>query len=197
MVSVTIEATPRTELGKKAAAAIRKDGGIPAVIYSKNGVEHFTTNSKAVKSLVYTPDFKLAEIQLNGATHKAILKEIVFHPVTDEIEHIDFLELVEGHPIKASIPVKFKGVSPGVKAGGKLITTMRSIKIKATPENLVDELYVDISSLELGEAVRVRDVETPEGVEILVDGATPVANVEIPRALKSAAAKQDAESEGA
>jgi len=192
IVQINVEA--RADLGKKAAKAIRKAGKIPAVLYSKkNGVSHFTTTVGDVKSMVYTPDFKLAEISIDGKSRKALLKDIVFHPVTDAIQHIDFLELVEGHPVKAEIPVKFKGVSPGVKSGGKLIRTLRTVKVKTTPEALVDNLFVSIEELELGSAVRVKDIETPEGVEIMVDGAMPVANVEVPRALKSA----DAAEEGA
>lgn len=191
MNTIQISATPRTDLGKKAAKAIRKEGKIPAVIYSKNGVEHFCTTKKEVKGLVYTPEFKVAEVTLNGAVHKAILKDIVFHPVTDEIMHIDFLKLVDGQPLKANIPVKFNGESPGVKVGGKLMQTLRTVKIKTTPENLIDILYVDISELELGFAVRVRDLEVPEGVEVLVDGAAPIANVIVPRAMKSEAAKAE------
>ncbi len=189
---VNISAEPRTELGKKATKSIRKAGKIPAVIYSKNGVEHFCTTVKEVKAMVFTPDFKLAEIELNGVKHKAILKDIVFHPVTESIQHIDFLELVDGQTIKANIPVKFTGESPGVKEGGKLISTFRTVKVKTTPESLVDELFVDISSLELGEAIRVKDISAIEGIEIMVDGAIPVAKVEVPRALKG----EDEEEEG-
>ncbi len=195
MNTVQITVTPRTELGKKATKAIRKEGRIPAVLYSKNGVEHFSTMFSDVKKLVYTPEFKLVELSLNGATHKAILKDIVFHPVTEAIMHIDFLALVDGHPLKADIPVKFEGSSPGVKLGGKLMQTLRTVKIKTTPENLIDVLYVDISDLELGSAVRVRDLSVPEGVEIMVDGAAPIANVVVPRVMKSEAAKAEESSE--
>jgi len=138
----------------------------------------------AVKKLIYTPDFKMAELQLAGGVKKALIKDIDFHPVTDAIMHIDFIELIPNHPVKASIPVKFKGVSPGVKAGGKLISGLRTVKVKATPETLVDELFVDISTLELSEAVRVKDLEVPEGLNIEVDPAIPIAIVEVPRALK-------------
>ncbi len=192
MKVVSITAEERTEFGKKATKEIRTAGKIPAVVYSVNGVTHFSTTPKAVKPLVYTPEFKVAEIEIAGATKKALIKAIDFHPVTDEILHMDFIEMVEGQPIRASIPVKFKGVSPGVKAGGKLISNLRTVKVKATPDTLVDELYVDISSLQLAEAVRVRDIEVPEGLSIEVDGATPIAVVEVPRALKSAAAKAEA-----
>ncbi len=181
---VQIKGEKREDLGKKAARSIRKNGQIPAVLYSKNGVAHFITNHSAVKSIVYTPEFKLAEIEIDGKSTKAILKEIAFHPVTEAIEHIDFLELIKGHEVKANIPVKFRGISPGVKAGGKLIRTLRTVNVKTKPEYLVDSLFVDIDELELGSAVRVRDIETPEGIELLVNGSIPVANVEVPRALK-------------
>lgn len=192
MEVVKINVESRDQLGKKASTQIRKDGKIPAVMYSKkNGVTHFTTKHGDVKSMVYTPQFKLAELTLDGKTSKAIIKDIDFHPVTDEIVHMDFLELVDGQPLIAEIPVAFKGVSPGVKGGGKLITTLRKVKVKATPEVLVDTLEVSIDELELGFAVRVKDIDVPEGIQIMVDGAMPVANVEVPRALKSADAEEE------
>lgn len=191
MNTVQISATARPNLGKKATKELRIAGNIPAVLYSKNGVEHFTTTHNDVKHLVFTPEFKLAEITVNGVAHKAILKDVVFHPVTDAIQHLDFLELVDGHALKANIPVQVKGVSPGVKAGGKLMRTLRTVTVKTTPDKLIDVLYVDISELELGFAVRVRDLEVPEGVEVMVDGATPIANVIVPRAMKSEASAEE------
>lgn len=196
MEIVQINVEQRANLGKKAARSIRSEGKIPAILYSrKNGVSHFTTTHNDVKSMVYTPDFKLAELLIDGKKHKALLKEIVFHPVTDAIEHIDFLELVEGESLKAELPVKLKGVSPGVKSGGKLIRTLRTVKVKTTPEALVDTLFVSIDNLELGSAVRVKDIETPEGIKIMVEGAIPVANVIVPRALKSEEEAEAAEAE--
>ena len=192
METVQIKAESRSDLGKKATKLIRKEGKIPAVLYSKEGVSHFSTTHNAVKSMVFTPDFKLAEIEIEGGVKKALLKDITFHPVTDEIQHIDFLELLDGHTIKADIPVKFTGTSPGVKNGGKLIRTLRTVKVKATPETLVDTLYVSIEGLQLGSAVRVRDIEVPEGIKIMVEGATPVGNVEVPRALRSAESAKEA-----
>jgi len=146
VIQINVEA--RENLGRKSSKADRAAGKIPAVIYSKkNGVSHFTTTHGDVKKMVYTPEFKVAEINLGGAAKKAIIKDIDFHPVTDEIVHIDFLELVDGHPVVADIPVDFTGESPGVKEGGKLIRTLRKVTVKATPENLVDTLYVSINDL--------------------------------------------------
>jgi len=142
-----------------------------------------------IKSVIYTPEFKLTEVDLDGAKHKCLVKDIQFHPVTDEIMHIDLLQLVDKKPLKAEVPVVCVGVSAGQKEGGKLQQNLRRIKIKTTPENLVNQLTVNIESLELGSAVRVRDIDAIEGIEIMNPGATPVAIVEVPRALKSMAAE--------
>ncbi len=182
-VNVTIQ--PRTETGKKANHQIRKDGRIPAVLYGKDSNHIFTTTHKEVKSLIYTANFKLASIEIDGASHNAIVKDIQFHPVTDQIMHIDFVKLIDNHPVKVEVPIRFKGTSPGVKEGGKLIQSMRKVKIKATPENLVDELVADISGVMLGQAIRINELEIGEGIEILSPANTPVASVEVPRALKT------------
>ncbi len=193
MEIVKVEAQTRASFGKKHAKIVRKEGLVPAIIYGGNDNTAISVTPKSVKSLVYTPDFKLAEIEVNGGTHKCILKEITFHPISDEIVHIDFLRMIPGKSIKVEIPVDFKGKSPGVKEGGKLIPQMRKVKVKTTPEFLVDKLFVDISALELGNSVRVRDIEFPDGMEIMTTSATPVAVVEVPRALKSAEAEAEAE----
>ncbi len=117
------------------------------------------------------------------------------HPVTDEIVHVDFLRLKEGVPVKVELPLGFKGVSPGVKAGGKLIQNMRKVKVKVDPAYLQDRLYVSIEGLELGHSVRVKDVEVNEHMEVMSALATPVAQVAVPRALKSATAAAEESSE--
>ena len=164
MTSVEIQGNTRSEFGKKGSKVDRNNGNIPAVMYGGNDVIHFTVTPAAVKHLIYTPDFKLADLEIDGKHYRAILKSVQFHPVTDQILHIDFLRLIDKTPIKVEIPLRFKGVSPGVKVGGKLIQQLRKIKIKTTPEFLVDELKADISKLELGQALRVREVIIPIGV---------------------------------
>jgi large subunit ribosomal protein L25 len=152
----------------------------------------FNVKPLALKSLVYTPEFKVAEITLGDKTHRCILKDLQVHPVTDSILHVDFLRLIEGTPVKLEIPVRCVGASPGVKVGGKLQQKMRRVKVKTTPEKMVDELEVSINELLLGESVRVRDIKLPEGIEIMNPPANPVASIEIPRALRSAEAKEAA-----
>lgn len=186
MQVINIKGQLRNDLGKKGAKAARKEGLIPCVMYGAQEVVHFSTTLGDVRHLVYTPDFKIAEIDVEGKTFKCILKDKQFHPVTDDIQHLDFLLLIDKRPIKVEVPIRFKGTSPGVKAGGKLLQKVRTVKIKAVPENLVDELTVDISHLELGQSIRVRDVKPGADIEVLNAPGTPIATVEIPRALRSA-----------
>jgi len=195
MEIVAIKGQVRSDVGKKSSKAVRKEGLVPCVLYGTKEVIHFTVNPKSVKDLIYTPDFKLAEIDIDGTVYRTILKDTQFHPVSDAIVHLDFLALVEGHKVKIEVPVRFKGVSPGIKLGGKLQQNLRRVKIKSTPEQMVGDLTLDISELELGSAIRVRDIAAIDGIEIMSPAGTPVASVEIPRALKSATSAAEGEEE--
>ena len=192
MKSISISGTARATVGGKQARQDRREGSIPAVLYGGDETIHFNTTAKSVKHLVYSSDFQVVELDLEGATYRCILKDLQMHPVSEKILHMDFLQLVDGKTVKVEVPVRFRGASPGVKVGGKLQQNLRRVKLKTTPEHMVDEVFVDISSLELGEAVRVRDIDPIENVEITNAPATPVALVEIPRALRSAAAAEKA-----
>ncbi len=197
MQSVKVSGEIRENLGKKSSKATRREGLVPAVLYGAGDPIHFTIKPLDVRSLIYSPEFKLAELAVDGKTVKAIVKDYQFHPVTDELRHIDFLALVPGHPIKVQVPVAFEGDSPGVRVGGKLLVSVRRVKIKTTPENLVDKVILDISGLELGSAIRVRDIAPMEGVEIMNPAGTPIATVEVPRALRSAATAEKKAAEAA
>lgn len=197
MEIIAVNGQARPGLGKKVAKAVRNEGRIPCVLYGGDEVVHFSTTLNEVRGVVYTPDFKVAELSVDGKTYRAILKDVQWHPVSDSIMHIDFLRLVEGHPVKVEVPLRFKGVSPGVRAGGKLQQKLRRVQIKATPEHLVTEISVDISKLELGQSIRVRDIVIEEpGVEIMSSPGVPVATIEIPRALRSATAAAEKAASG-
>lgn len=186
MEIIAIQGHRKESSGKEGANKIRRNGQAPAVLYKSGGGEalQFSVNLPDIRTLVYTSKFKMAEIALNGQSHKCILKDIQFHPVTEEVLHLDFLELVPGVKFKATVPLRFAGQAPGVKAGGKFIPTLRNINIITTPEKAVDEMVADISAMELGGTIRVRDIEAKDGVEITNNPAVPIALIEIPRALK-------------
>lgn len=188
MEVVKINGEPRQKLGGKASKTLRREGRVPAVIYGTNEPVHFSTTQLALRDLIYTAEFKVAEVTVDGEKPmRAILKDVQFHPTTDLVTHVDFLRLEEGRTVKVDVPIRFKGTSPGVRAGGKLQQNIRRIRIKTTSENLIDELVVDISSLEMGQSARIRDIDPIEGVEIVTPGSTPVAGVQVPRAMRSAA----------
>ncbi len=189
METIALKVEPRDT--KVKAAVIRKEGRIPCVIYGGDHLEHVSTHINDVKHLIYTPAFKLADVDMGTKNLKCIIKDVQYHPITDNIVHIDFLAIEDGRKVKVEIPVKFRGVSPGVKAGGKLMQTLRKIKVKVDPVHIVDELFIDISELQLGAAVRVKDIDANENLEIMFNEATPVATVEVPRAVKSAAAEEE------
>jgi large subunit ribosomal protein L25 len=182
----------RSATGKKSSAALRKENIVPAVIYGGENNIHFHAHKREFKDLVYSADFKVVEVNAGGTSTKCILKDLQMHPVTDELVHLDFQEMVPNKKMILELPIRFKGESPGVKTGGKIQQLIRRIKVKVNPENLVDEIFVDISKLELGMSARVKELEINDGIEVMLPGATPVAIVETPRALKSADAEEGA-----
>lgn len=192
MQVINVPATSRTSFGKSGIKKFRKDGSIPVVIYGSGDNVHCGVKKNDVKAIVYTPEFKLAEIEVDGSKYKCILKDIQFHPVTDEIVHMDFYQMKDGVSFKTEVPVVCSGTSAGQREGGKLMQIMRKVKIKTTPEFLVNRLEVDITELELGMSARVRDLDVGDGIEVMSPAATPVATIEVPRALKSLEAEEEA-----
>ncbi|WP_346318965.1 50S ribosomal protein L25 [Chitinophaga sp. YIM B06452] len=193
MKTITIEGQLRSEFGKQATRLLRSEEKVPCVIYGGADTVSFSAPATAFKSLVYTADFQLAEIKLDGKSYRCILKDLQFDTVTDELTHVDFLELVEDKKVVATLPLKLTGQSIGVKGGGKLVVKMKSLKVKALPKHLRENLEVDITNLDLNENIRVEDVKA-EGIEILNSPRIPVASVVMTRQLKQeeAAAEKDA-----
>ena len=183
MKTITIEGQLRTETGKKATRQLRSQGLVPGVIYGGAKEISFATSAKAFKPLVYTPDFQLAEIKLNGQTHKCILKDLQFDKVDESLLHVDFLELVEGKNVIANLPLKLTGVPVGVKGGGKLTVKMKTLRVKTLPKYLKENIEVDITNLELNGNIRVEDVKE-KNYEILNSPRIPIASVGLTRALK-------------
>ena len=158
MKTIEIKGSPRTDLGKKGSKQIRKEGGVPCVIYGKDGNIHFHAPELSFKNLVYTHEAHLLKIFVDDKLYNAVLKDIQFHPVSDRILHIDFVQISEDKPVIINIPVKVTGTSAGVLAGGKLVTKKRSLKVKGFPKDLPEELSVDITELKIHQSVKVGDL---------------------------------------
>jgi large subunit ribosomal protein L25 len=183
MKTITIEGQLRTETGKKISRQLRSQGLVPGVIYGGSQEVNFAAPVLAFKNLVYTSAFQLAEINVDGKNYRCILKDVQTDKVTDELAHLDFLELVEDKKVVATIPIRFTGTAAGVKAGGKLVTKMKSLKVKTFPKHLKENIEVDLTELELNENIRVEDVKD-ENYEILNSPRIPIASVVMTRQLK-------------
>jgi large subunit ribosomal protein L25 len=183
MNAITIEGVLRTEHGKKAARQIRSQENVPGVIYGGAEEVNFYAPAKAFKPLVYTGEFQLAEVTVGGKKYKCILKDLQFDKVSDQLIHVDLLELVDNKKVIATLPIKFIGTSIGVKGGGKLVTKIKALKIKALPKDLTSTITVDITNLELNGNIRVEDVKAAN-IEILNSPRIPIASVVMTRQLK-------------
>ena len=193
MKTITIEGHLRTESGKKATRQLRSQDNVPGVIYGGAKEVNFYTSAKELKPLVYTGEFQLATVNVDGSSYTCIMKDLQFDKVSDKLNHIDLLELVGDKKVVATLPLKFVGTSVGVKAGGKLITKMNALKVKALPKDLKEHIEVDITNLELNGNIRVEDVKEPE-LEILNSPRIPIASVVLTRQLKqeeATAAKEE------
>ncbi len=191
MKTFELKGSLRTDLGKKATKAFRKQDAIPAVIYGgENSTEaiHFTVQAGDVRKLIYTPEIFLVSLVLDGKAYKAILKDIQVHPVSDAILHLDFLHVFENQPIVIDVPVVLDGLAEGVKAGGKLSLDTRKLKVKALYNQVPEKLHVNIEHLALGKSVQVGELNF-DGLELLNAKNAVVCRVQLTRAARGLAAK--------
>lgn len=183
MKTITIEGQLRTEHGKTAARQLRSQELVPGVIYGGAQEINFVASAKALRALVYTPNFQFAEVTIDGKTYRTILKDLQFGKVSDELIHVDLLELVEDKKVIAQIPLKFTGVATGVKAGGRLVPKMKSLKVKTYPKYLKEQIEVAVDALEIGGNLRVEDVKD-ENYEVMNSPRIPIVSVVTTRALR-------------
>ena len=159
MKSIAISGSPRENVGKRDAKELRYNGLVPAVLYGGKTQTHFAVSAADLKPVVYTPVVHFIDITVAGVKSQAIIKDMQFHPLTEQILHVDFLLLDEKKPITIEIPIRLTGTSPGVKMGGKLVQKLRKLRIKALPKDHLDNIDVSIEGLEVGKSVRVADLK--------------------------------------
>lgn len=183
MKSIKIEGQLRTDFGKSATRQLRSEGKIPCVIYGGDNTVSFSAPATSFRHLVYTPDFQLAEITVDGKSYNCIMKDLQFDVITDALTHIDFLQLVEDKKVVANLPLKYTGQPEGVKAGGRLELKMKTVRVRTYPKHLKESLEVNISNLKLNENMRVQDI-VADNMEIMNSPRIPIASVVMTRALK-------------
>ena len=177
----------RQELGKKANKTLRRSACVPCVIYGGGENINFYVTEKSLQRLLYTPKVYIVNITLGDKSVRTVMREIQFHPVSDKVLHIDFYQIAEDKPVVMEVPVKLSGFAAGVQVGGKLIQVMRKLKVSALPANLPDMLDIDVTSLELGKSIKVKDLHF-DNFEVVNAKEVVVANVKVTRDARAAAA---------
>ncbi len=166
MKTIQISAEKRTELGKKSTRDLRKADHVPCVMYGGAEVLHFHAHENDFRHIVYTPTAFLVELNLGGEVHKAVMQELQFHPVTDKLFHIDFVEVFDDKPVTVELPITLTGAAIGIKNGGKARQRRRVLKVRGLAANLPDVLEIDITDIEIGEVIKIGDL-TYDNLEIL------------------------------
>ncbi len=192
MKEFALKGTKRTPGGKKAAKALRATGAIPCNLYGsqkdsegKTIATSFTVNFEAVRKLVYTPDIFTVILDIDGTVCKAVMREIQFHPVKDNILHIDFYQITEDQPLVMAVPVAYTGHAVGVREGGAFQTLVRRLNVKATYDAIPDRLTIDITNLGIGKSIKVGDLSF-EGLEITTPKQALVCSVKATRNSRQA-----------
>ncbi|MFZ4261104.1 50S ribosomal protein L25/general stress protein Ctc [Sphingobacterium sp. HJSM2_6] len=185
MKSIAISGSARQNVGKRDAKELRYEGNIPAVLYGGKEQTHFSVSASDLKPVLYTPEVIFVELDINGKKSRAIVQEAQFHPLTDQVTHVDFLELFDDKEVSVNIPITLTGTSPGVKMGGKLVQKLRSLRVKALPNSLPQEIEVPMESLEVGKSFRVRQVALKDA-KILNNSDDTIVSVIMSRALRQA-----------
>ena len=187
MKTFELKGTVRADLGKKATKAVRSNGSIPCELYGVGENIHFSSTMADLRKLIYTPDIFVIDLTINGKEKKAVLKDLQFHPVTDEVLHIDLLEVYDNKPVVMEVPVKIEGHAAGVKAGGKLTLSMKKLKVKALYSQMPERIVVNVDNLELGKSLKVGELSY-EGLELMNAKNAVVCAVQLTRAARGAQA---------
>ena len=193
MKEINVKGTARAAFGKKAARENRKANAVHCNLNGEAKDETgapvalpYTVTTDELRNLIYSPDIYAVNLNIDGKECKAILKEIQFHPVKDNVLHVDFYEITDTKPIVMEVPIKLNGLAEGVKAGGRLAASVRKLKVKAVYTNIPERLNIDVTSLGLGKTIKVGELHF-EGLELVTSKEVVVCQVKMTRGARSAA----------
>ncbi len=190
---IEIKGSIRTEVGKKATKAVRRNGNVPCVVYGGKESIHFEAHANEFTKIVFTDKVYIVNLTVDGKKITAIMKDIQFNPVTDKVRHIDFQEVGEAKPVIIDVPVNYMGQPIGAQAGGNFSKRRRYLKVKGMLKDLPNALDIDVKDLEIGQSLRIGDVK-PKGITILDSDQLTLCSVNVSRlAMKNA---EDEELEG-
>ena len=193
MKEINVTGQKRTDLGKKASKTLRKEGLVPCNLYGQATADgkpvamSFACPMTELRKVVYTPPIYVINLVIDGESHTAIMKELQFHPVTDALLHVDFLEVNDQKPITIGIPVKLVGLAQGVRDGGRMNLSIRKINVTAPYQQIPEHLDVDVTALKIGKSIKVGELSY-EGLELTTGKDVIVCSIKMTRAAMSAAA---------
>jgi large subunit ribosomal protein L25 len=190
MKTASLSGSLRGSVGKKDAGQLRKDNRVPGVLYGSGEQKHFSVSELAISKLVINPDVFRIQFDLDGDNFDCIIQEVQFHPVTDRIVHIDLLQVIPGKPVRVELPLRTTGTAVGVIGGGRLQMLFRRIPVRGLADDLPEQITIDVTTLEIGDNKRVRDLEVPNCTVLLNDSTLLVA-VKRTRAAMSAASSEE------
>ena len=184
MKTVVVKGEKREALGKKESKLLRSQGVVPAVLYGMDEPIHFSVPFSALRKLVYTPNIYLIDLEIDGTVYPSIMQDIQWHPVDETIFHVDFLKINDDKKVKIDVPVTIKGLAEGIKAGGKLKSNLRRLKVKAFAKDLPDSIEIDVTKLKIGMNIKVGDL-TRDNLEFLDEKSNVIVAVQVTRVAKS------------
>ena len=183
MKTVSLSGSLRENVGKKDAKALRKAEMVPCVMYGAGHEQiHFATEAKNFNKILFTPECYIINFTINGKTYSTILQEVQYHPVTDAVLHADFLIVNENNPITVILPIALEGTPAGVMRGGKMKQGIKKIKVSGLIKDLPDYVRINISGLNINDAIKVKDVVI-ENVTPITPGYTVIAAVNTARGV--------------
>ncbi|MDX1419575.1 MAG: 50S ribosomal protein L25 [Rubricoccaceae bacterium] len=184
MDTILLNASPR-ETGKKGTKAVRREDRVPCVLYGPHqDPVHFAVERLDLRPLIHTTVTYRVLVQMDGDEHEAILKDVVYHPITEAPLHLDFQALTKGEKITVTIPVHLDGAAPGVKAGGVLSQPLYDLEIRCVPAKIPGQINVDVSTLEVGDSLHVSDLSLGDDIEVLTEPGRTIVTVTVPRAVE-------------
>lgn len=182
MKTLTLAGTKRKTIGRTSANALRRDGKVPCILYGGKDILHFEAIEKDFKHLVYTPDIHMIKLDVGGKQVDAILKDIQFHPVTDRIQHVDFLEVISDKPVVMDVPVRFNGTAVGVKEGGQMLKKLIKIRVKGLISKIPATIEINVEKMKIGDYIRIKDINY-DGITFLHEPVVTIVAVKTTRAV--------------
>lgn len=195
MKTVKISVKKREKLGKSETKKLRDQEMVPCVMYGGKENLHFYAHHIDFSKLVFTPKVHVVEVDVEGEVHKGLIKEVQFHPVTDRIIHIDFIEVFDDKPVIATLPIELTGASIGVKNGGKMRQRRRYLKVRGLLADMPEELEIDITDLDISQVIKIGDLDYPN-LELLDPHRSMIVSVVSSRVAMKGMELDEPETEG-